>query len=85
MLNIQLPRAIMTLIEPGHHKTYNETCVTCKDSEQLVHPSSMASVLVYPSLDSLEDIEGTYDQRRLIRMRGCAGLFQYSLVALVLL
>ena len=50
---------------------YNKTCVTSKDSDQHVHTPSMARVLVYPSLDSPEAVEGNYDQRRLIRLRGC--------------
>ena len=54
--------------EPAHDKTYNETCVTSKDSGQPVHPPSMARVLLYPSLDSPEVTEGTYEQRRLIRL-----------------
>ena len=32
--------------------------VTSKDSDQPVHPPSMARVLVHPSLDSLEAVEG---------------------------
>ena len=55
-------------------KTYNTTCVTDKDSDQPVHPRSMARVLVYSSLNSLETVEGTY-----------AGLSESSLVAQVLL
>ena len=43
----------------AHNKTYNKTCVTFKDSDQPVHLLSMARVLVYPSLDSLEAVEGT--------------------------
>ena len=31
--------------EPAHDKTYNKTCLTSKDSNQPVHPSSMARVL----------------------------------------
>ena len=50
--------------ETAHDKTYNETCVTNKDSDQPVHPPSMTRVLVYPSLDSLE-AEGTCNQQRL--------------------
>ena len=46
-------------------KSYNKTCMTSKDSYQPVHPSSTARVLVYLSLDSLDAIEGTCDQRRL--------------------
>ena len=37
--------------EPAHDKTYNKTCVT-----------SMARVLLHPSLDSPEVTEGTYEQ-----------------------
>ena len=52
-------------IEPVHNKTYNKTCVTSKDSDQPVHLPSIAVVLVYPSLDSREAVEGTCDQQRL--------------------
>ena len=45
------------------HDTYSKTCVTSMNSEQFVHPSSTVRVLVYPSLDSLEDEEGTCDKR----------------------
>ena len=51
--------------EPEHGKTYNKTCVTSKDSNQPVHPPSMARVLVHHSLDCPEAVEGTCDQRRL--------------------
>ena len=44
---------------PVHDKTYNKTYVTSKDSYQPVHPSNMPKVLVYPSLDSPEAVEGT--------------------------
>ena len=47
-------------------KTYNKTCVTIKDSNQPIHPSSMARLLFYTSLDSPEAVEGTCDQQRLI-------------------
>ena len=50
--------------EPMCNKTYNKTCVTSKDSNQPVHPLSMPMGLFYPSLDSLEAIAGTDDQRR---------------------
>ena len=40
--------------------------VTSKDSDQPVHQPSMARVLVYPSFDSPEAVEGTYNQRRLL-------------------
>ena len=36
-----------------------------KDSNKPLHPPSMARVLVYPSLDSPESVEGTCNQRRL--------------------
>ena len=48
-----------------------------------VYPSSMAMVLVYPSLDSLEAVKGTCDHKRLIRLPGCAGRSESSLVAQV--
>ena len=51
--------------KPAHDKTYTKTCVTIKDSEQSVHPSSMARILFYPSLNILEAVEETCDQRRL--------------------
>ena len=51
--------------QPAYNKTYNKTCVTSKDSEQPVHPPSMARVLVYPSLDSPKSLEDTRNQRRL--------------------
>ena len=37
---------------PADDKTYNKTCVISKYSDQPVHLPSMASVLVYPTLDS---------------------------------
>ena len=51
--------------EPAQDKTYNNAYVTNKDSNQSVYPPSMAIVLVHPSLDSLESVEGTCEQRRL--------------------
>ena len=56
---------ILTKNEPAHDKTYNKRCVTRKDSDQPVYPSSMAMVLVHPSLDSPEAVKCTCDQRRL--------------------
>ena len=53
------------IYEPVHTKTYNNTCVTSKDPDQPVHPPSMARVLVYPSLDSPEAVEGPCNQQRL--------------------
>ena len=52
----------MKLYEPANDKTYNKTCMTSKDSDQPVHPPSMAKIFVYPSLDSLEAAEGTCNQ-----------------------
>ena len=60
------------MFEPAHDKTY-KTCATNKDSDQPVHLHSMARVLVYPFLDSPEAVKGICDQRRLVRLRGCAG------------
>ena len=50
---------ISFLFDPAHDKTYKKTCVTSKDSVQPVHAPSMSRVLIYPSLDSSEAIEGT--------------------------
>ena len=54
-----------------YDKTYNKTCVTSKDSDQSVHPPSMAMVLMFSSLNSLEAVESTCDQRtdQTVRMR----------------
>ena len=52
-------RRVKKKFEPSHGKTYSKTFVTSKDPDQLVHPSSMARVLVYPSLVSQEAVEGT--------------------------
>ena len=58
--------------EPAHDKTYSKTYVTNK--YQPVHPPSMARVLVHPSLDSLEDVEGTLQSAKtLIRLCRCTG------------
>ena len=48
--------------EPVHDKSYNETSEV---SDQPVDPSSMARVLIYPSLDSPEAVKLTCAQRRL--------------------
>ena len=47
------------LNKPAHDKTYNQACMTSKDSDKPVHPPSMARVLFYPSLDSLEAVKVT--------------------------
>ena len=58
--------------EPGHGniaviayelKHNNKTCVTSKDTAQPVHPPSMARLLVYLSLNSLEALKGTCSQQ----------------------
>ena len=41
--------------------------MTSTDSDQHVHPPSIAGLLYYPSLDSGEAVEGIYDQGRLRR------------------
>ena len=56
---------IGTTNEPARDKTYKKTCITSKDSDQPVHPLSMATVLVYPSLDSLGAVDDTCYQQRL--------------------
>ena len=48
--------------EPAYDKTYNNTCVTSKDSDQPVHPPGG---LGYRSLGSPEVVEGTCYQLRL--------------------
>ena len=58
-----LPNTIIK--ETAHDKTYNETCLISKDSDQPVHPPSMTRVVVYPSLDSPEAVEGMCNQQRL--------------------
>ena len=63
----------ITLCEPAHDNTYNKTGVASKDSDQSIKLPSMARVYVNPSLDSPEAADDTFDQRKLIRMRGCAG------------
>ena len=46
-----------TYNEPAHDKTYSKTCVASKDSDQTVHPPSMARFLIYLSLDSLAVVD----------------------------
>ena len=41
---------------PARDKAYNKTCVTSKDSDQPVPPLSLASVLIYPILNSPEAV-----------------------------
>ena len=52
-----LERKKNNIYEPAHDNTYSKACVTSKDSDQPVHLPSVARVLVYPSLDSLEAVE----------------------------
>ena len=63
---------MLMLYASAHDKTYNMTCVTSIDSDQPVHPTSKARVLMYLSLDSLEAVEGTCiseDSDQTARMR----------------
>ena len=48
--------------ELAHDKTFITSCVTNTDSDQPVHPLGTTKALVYPSLDSLDAVEGTCDQ-----------------------
>ena len=48
----------LQIYAPSHNKTYKKTCTTSKDSDQPVHPSSMARVLIHPWT-----VEGTFDQQ----------------------
>ena len=57
-----LEKRTITKTIRAHDKTYNETCVTSKDSDQPIHLPSMARILFYSSLKSLEAAEGTCDQ-----------------------
>ena len=49
------------VVKPQHNQ---KTCVISKDLDQPEHPSSMARVLVHPSVDSPEAVEGTCNRRR---------------------
>ena len=51
--------------EPEHDKTYRKTCAAGKDSDQPVCSLSLTRVLVHPSLESPDTVEGTCDQQRL--------------------
>ena len=44
--------------------------VTSNNSDLPVHQPSMTRVVVHPSLDYTGAVEGSCDQRRLIRLRG---------------
>ena len=60
------------IYESAHNKTYNKALVTSKDSDQPVHPPSMARVLLYPSLDNLKAVEAhaiSEDSDQTARMR----------------
>ena len=46
--------------------------------DQSVHSASMARFLVHPFLDSPEVVEGICNQRKLTRLRGCAGWSETS-------
>ena len=60
-------RKVYFTYQQAHDKTYNKTCVTSKTQTSLyIHPL----VLVYSSLNSMEAVEGTCNQRRLIRVNG---------------
>ena len=45
--------------EPALDRTYNKSYATSKDSDQPVNLLSMTRTLVYPSLDTLDDVERT--------------------------
>ena len=62
---VQNSKLCISYNEQAHDKIYNKTCVTSKDSDQPIHPPSIVRVLVHPSLNSPEAVEGTCDQRRL--------------------
>ena len=45
-------------------KTYNKTCLTSKVSDQPIHPTRMAKVLVHSSLDNSGAVKSIRDQQR---------------------
>ena len=47
LLNVFLS-FVFPIIEPANDKTYNKICVTSKDSDQPVHPLSMAGFSFIP-------------------------------------
>ena len=47
------------IFEPAQDKTYSKTSVISKDPDQPLHLPSIARLLMYPSLDSPEAVEGT--------------------------
>ena len=66
--------AAVKINESAHDKTYTKTCVTNTDQNNPLHPPSMSMVLVYPSFDSTEDVEGMLRLVKiLIRLHRCAG------------
>ena len=67
-------RGNVAINEPAHGKAYNVTYVTSKDFDPSILPLSMVKVLLYPSSDSTEAVEGTCNQRRVINMRECTSL-----------
>ena len=78
-----------TKYEPAHDKTYNKTFVTRKDSDQpiyiYIYIPSRTTVLVYSSGQSWCCSRHIRSAKTLIRLRGCAGWSESSLVAQVLL
>ena len=65
---------------------HNTTSVTRKDSDQPVHPPSMARVLVHLSLDNPEAVDGhAISKDTLIRLHLCAGWSESLQVGQVLL
>ena len=67
-LGLQYAQFAYGIYESAHGKIFNTTCVTSKDSDPTVQPPSMARVLIYPSLDSLEAADCTCHQWTLIRL-----------------
>ena len=65
--------------------SYNETCVTIKDSDQPVQPPSMAKVLVYPIWDNLKAVEFNVTSKYSKQTAGRHSLSESLLMAQVLL
>ena len=65
-------KAQISVIVNINESAYEKKPVTNKD--QPVHAAGMTRVLLYPTLDSPEAVEGACgSEMTLIRLRGCAG------------
>ena len=77
---------IILVYEPAHDKTYNNSCVTSKDSGQPAHQPYMAMVLVSPlwigrRLQKAHAIKDDSDQTARMRMLICVFAGRTSIIA----